>query len=279
MSGPADPWAGWPGAALARGLAETWPGLQLEVVQTSPSTNQALASQAQAAWRDGQTEVPPCLLVARRQTAGRGRLGRQWVSGLDDSLTFSLRWQPRRADWSGLSLAVGLAVAEALDPEGGQLGLKWPNDLWRVDGPGQGRKLGGILIEGLGTGARRTAVLGIGLNLRPPQVDWPVASVSEWRADLASPPDVLDALLPGLVRTLQAFDAGGWSAMSSRYAARDLLRGHPVITTHPDCPQGIADGIGDDGCLWVRDGARRVAIVGGEVSVRPVPGRSEGARC
>ena len=61
-------------------------------------------------------DVQPCLLVAEQQTRGRGRLGRDWVSSAGASLTFSLALPLAPADWSGLSLAVGLALAEALEP-------------------------------------------------------------------------------------------------------------------------------------------------------------------
>ena len=83
-----------------------------------------------------QADTQPCLLVAEHQTAGRGRLGRSWQSARGASLTFSLALPLAPRDWSGLSLAVGVALAEALQPAGRdapwRLGLKWPNDLWLV---------------------------------------------------------------------------------------------------------------------------------------------------
>ena len=90
-------------------------------------------------------QLDPILLVAERQTAGRGRLGRTWVSAASSgqepiaSLTFSLGIALEPQDWSGLSLAVGLSLAQSLHPA---LQLKWPNDVWWKD-----RKLAGILIE------------------------------------------------------------------------------------------------------------------------------------
>ena len=61
-------------------------------------------------------DVQPCLLVAEQQTRGRGRLGRGWIASAGASLTFSLALPLAPEEWSGLSLAVGLALAEALDP-------------------------------------------------------------------------------------------------------------------------------------------------------------------
>src|SRR5215472_3199021 len=105
------------------------------VVRTA-STNDDLLARVRDAAAAGATRFTPCFLVTDAQTAGRGRNGRQWHSAPGHSLTFSLAWQPRRADLGGLSLAVGVAIADALDPPRGEaprIGLKWPNDLWFVD--------------------------------------------------------------------------------------------------------------------------------------------------
>jgi BirA family biotin operon repressor/biotin-[acetyl-CoA-carboxylase] ligase len=97
--------------------------------------------------------------VAQEQTQGRGRQGRAWHAQPGSSLTFSLGLRLAPQDWSGLSLAVGVALADALDPARGpssgsedaapRILLKWPNDLWLRDAQaaGGGRKLGGVLIE------------------------------------------------------------------------------------------------------------------------------------
>ena len=145
----------WPAEALWEAVVPLLPGFTVEVLPRIASTNTELMRRARA----GQTD--PVLLVAKEQTAGRGRLGRAWFSGAEaggpadgssagvaappdgapdwPSLTFSLGLPLAPADWSGLSLAVGVSLAESLDPA---IGLKWPNDLWWRD-----RKLGGILIE------------------------------------------------------------------------------------------------------------------------------------
>ena len=85
------------------------PGFTVEVVPEVDSTNSELMRRARA----GRTE--PVLLVAERQSAGRGRLGRSWNSKQGDSLMFSLGLPLAPADWSGLSLAVGVSLAESLD--------------------------------------------------------------------------------------------------------------------------------------------------------------------
>jgi len=171
----------WGAEALWQALVPLLPGLSIEVVQTLESTNSELtdrlrnAGRVQQARRGGRMDdLYPQMLVAIDQTAGRGRLGRRWHSSPGSSLTFSLALPLHRADWSGLSLAVGLALAEALEPDGRRLRLKWPNDLVVADAgepageaSGLGRKLGGILIESVSVGEQRAAVIGIGINVLP----------------------------------------------------------------------------------------------------------------
>jgi BirA family transcriptional regulator, biotin operon repressor / biotin---[acetyl-CoA-carboxylase] ligase len=136
------------------------PNVGVQVLAECPSTNTALLN----ACRDGLAQ--PQLLVAEVQTAGRGRLGRQWHSWPGASLTFSLAWPWDGATLDGLSLAVGCALAQALDPAGEAIRLKWPNDLLLG-----GAKLGGILIETVTQGAAAQAVVvGVGLNVKVPAV-------------------------------------------------------------------------------------------------------------
>ena len=262
-------------------LTRWWPDLSIEVVDSIGSTNQALVERLHLAARNAQgrsrrgDDLSPTLLVAQQQTAGRGRLGRSWESAPGASLTFSLSLPVRRADWSGLSLTVGTAVADALDPlsAGGtpRIGLKWPNDLWLLDAPGRGRKLGGVLIEAVSLGQQRVAVIGIGLNVQPVQLDEPVASLSEILPD-ARPPLVLAQLMPLLAERLQAFEDAGFAAAAPAFAARDLLRGQRITTTDAHSPEGESLGVDHDGALLLRCGDETRRILSGEVSVRPAAG-------
>ena len=281
----------WRTDALLQQLLPLLPGLSVEVVASIASTNTELLERARRAGPGTggrrQTDVSPCLLVAEHQTRGRGRQGKHWQSSAGASLTFSLALPLAPVDWSGLSLAVGLALVEALDPaRPGQplrLGLKWPNDLLIV-GPSAatniGRKLGGILIETVQVGERRMAVVGIGLNLQPqatPELSWGFGCLQELQPDLTAPA-ALAGVAPALVRALLAFEREGFAPLQQRYAQRDLLRGQPVTTTLPGVPQGLADGVDESGTLWLRlsgDAAsggpgRRVPVSSGEVSLRVV---------
>ncbi|MDB5846952.1 MAG: biotin--[acetyl-CoA-carboxylase] ligase, partial [Rhodoferax sp.] len=212
----AQPVIKWPAEAIWEAVAPLLPGFTVEVLPEVDSTSSELMRRLRA----GQPE--PTLLVAERQTAGRGRMGRGWHSEVGDSLTFSLSLPLAPADWSGLSLAVGVGVAESLHPG---LQLKWPNDVWL-----QGRKLGGILIEtagaGGGAGAERHVVIGIGLNI--------VARAAAQADGLSVPPAGLRELLPGidvaeallrvaepLVRTVHVFEKLGFAPFRARFARHD----------------------------------------------------------
>ncbi len=237
------------------------PGVDLQAVAECPSTNTALLDAA----RHGLTG--PRLLVAERQTAGRGRLGRAWHSWPGASLTFSLAWPWAGAPLTGLSLAVGAALAEALEPQGHRLGLKWPNDL-RLDEA----KLGGILIETVLQAERvQAVVVGVGLNVDEPPADpgQPAAGLKRldprWTAASA-----LACIGPALVALMAQWPRQGWSAWRPAFEGRDALRGRFV---QAGALQGEVQGVDAEGALLVHDAQGRLhAVAAGEVSVRAMEG-------
>ena len=240
--------------------------LAVEVVDEIDSTSSELMRRA----RDGRTQ--PMLLVAKRQTAGRGRMGRPWQSAQAEqepaSLTFSLGLPLMPRDWSGLSLAVGVSVAESLDPSNtARIALKWPNDLW-VDE----RKLGGILIETAlpqDGAAERYLVIGIGINIGPREgagMSTPPAWIAQWRPE-ATAPQLLREIVPPLVSHVLLFGERGFVPFAERFAARDLLRGREVQLS--DGTIGQCEGVGWGGELLVRTAAGIKTITSAEVSVRP----------
>ena len=220
-------------------------------------------------------ELPDLSFVfADWQDAGRGRRGRQWLSPPARNLQFSClkRFAGGYAALSGLSLAVGLAAARALEDSGiGGVALKWPNDLVHRDA-----KLGGILVElgGEFMGPCH-AIIGIGIN-----VDLPVTmrrSLDRPCADLSGlcggvPPsrnELAMALILRLADALDAFDASGFSACAAAWAERDVLAGRRVHIEDPRGGfEGIAEGVDLRGALQVRTAAGVFAIDSGEVSVR-----------
>lgn len=286
----------WGAEALWEALSPLLPGLSVEVVARVESTNTRLLERARQAsglrdapvTRPGQLvdgagepasphgrragDIQPCLLVAEHQTRGRGRLGRDWQAAPGASLTFSLSLPLAPRDWSGFSLAVGVALADALEPPDSspaRIGLKWPNDLWLVDAPGRGRKLGGVLIETLAVGTRRMCVVGVGLNVLPQELDG-LGSGYACLAELApalDAPQALARVAPPLAQAIQRFERDGFAPFADVFAQRDLLRGHRVITTGPEATEGVAEGVDERGGLRVRGDVLHT-LSSGEVSVR-----------
>jgi BirA family biotin operon repressor/biotin-[acetyl-CoA-carboxylase] ligase len=260
--------AAWFEDRIAASVAPLLPGFAVEAVAEIDSTNTELMRRARAG------RIEPVLLVAERQTAGRGRLGRPWQSAPQQeesaSLTFSLGLPLAPADWSGLSLAVGVSVAESLDPSGAhKVGLKWPNDVWVND-----CKLVGILIEtALPSAGRADAprylVIGIGINIGAREGDGmrtPPAWLRQWRPE-ANAPEVLRELAEPLVRNVLEFEARGFASFAERFAARDVLRGREVVLS--DGTAGLCEGVAWGGELQVRTDAGLQLISSDEVSVRP----------
>ncbi|MEO8299635.1 MAG: biotin--[acetyl-CoA-carboxylase] ligase [Burkholderiales bacterium] len=262
----------WQPERLQAQLHTLLPGIQVQVVAEIGSTNTTLLERA----RNG--DATPMLLAAELQNAGRGRLGRGWWAAVGDSLTFSIALPYAPVDWSGLSLAVGLAVAEALDPTGEHIGLKWPNDLWLRH---EDRKLAGILIET--TAWRPTSgqavderwvVIGIGVNIaeRGPQpgpqtgaFNTGYAGLREWVPALDAPA-ALHRIAPAVLAMLQQFGSGTFSALRERFGARDVLLGRTVQAGET---RGRMVGLDPQGQLLIETDVCLVTIGSGEVSVRP----------
>lgn len=219
------------------------------------------------------------VLLAERQSAGRGRRSRDWASPLAANLYLSVArvFSGGLARLPGLSVVAGIAVAEALHALGcSGVRLKWPNDLVVDAHDGGLRKLGGLLIEGGGEHAGPVhAVLGLGLNVRMPAafgagIGQPWTDLARVMGDgLPSRNRLASTVLAQLLAALDAFDAAGLPAFLPRYRRLDALTGRAVtIRTGDDVQDGHALGIADDGALRVRIGARERRIHAGEVSVR-----------
>ena len=260
----------WPAEDLWQALVAWQPGLTVEVLPQIDSTNTELMRRARAGQND------PVLLVAEAQTAGRGRLGRPWHGQAGDALTFSLGLPLMPRDWSGLSLAVGLSLAQSLDPEGA-LGvrLKWPNDLWAAqaqtsDGWG---KLAGVLIEtaltaGAAPDQARYCVVGVGINIAPPQASGlstePLGLQQLWSE--ATAPSTLALVALPLLKALLAFEREGFAPLQALFNARDALHDMPVRLS--DGRVCTARGVAPDGALRVDTAQGRERITSAEVSVR-----------
>lgn len=215
------------------------------------------------------------VLLAERQTGGRGRRGRAWSSPLAANLYLSLsrHFSGGLSRLGGLSLVAGVATVHALHALGyGDVRLKWPNDLLVDD-----RKLGGILVEGGGEHAGPVrAVIGLGLNVRMPaaaaqHIDQPwidLASIADGGAPL-SRNALAAAVLEHLLPALDEFDREGLAPFLPRYAAHDALAGRQVsVQIGDETCSGLAIGIAGDGALRVRLGDGERSFHSGEISVR-----------
>jgi len=267
----------WPTMAqmLADHPAPAMSGFTVEVVPSIDSTNAELMRRTRAGMSHG---CAPTLLVAADQTAGKGRMGKTWLSQPGHSLTFSLLLPLRPAHWAGLSLAVGVSVADSLAPllptsTGEALQLKWPNDLWL-----RGAKLAGILVETAHHAGGAWVVVGVGVNIETPVPDADAASA--WTGvpptGLAQHQPGLDvgaalaALAPALLRDLLAFEALGFSAFAQRFGHRDALRDRPLSLS--DGTQGTGCGVDEEGALLVLTPSGMKAVHSADVSVRPQNG-------
>ncbi len=252
-------------AAIAAKLGLAARRFDIDVLPSCDSTNAVLLNRAESGAPSGT------VVIAKEQTAGRGRRGRTWFASPGDSLTFSLLWRfaPGTAP-AGLSLAIGAAVARALQEVGaGETALKWPNDILR-----DGRKLGGILVE-LVPGAPHAAVIGIGINLHLPAAmpeDVRAASVAICAAGGTVNENALYAALLGeLLTTLEIFAAQGFAAIRPEWMARHALQDARVSLSSDFGPprEGVCRGVDSDGALLLEIDGRVERILSGEVSLRP----------
>ncbi|ATG51543.1 biotin--acetyl-CoA-carboxylase ligase [Brachybacterium vulturis] len=269
------------------------PGGPLEILRRDAVTS----TQDEAARRAADGQQTPFALTARHQSGGRGRLGRSFASPDGASLALTVAHRSRlAADRRGwFSLAAGVAAIAALDQvlgatgeERARIGLKWPNDLHTADG----RKLGGILVEGRGPDL---VLLGIGINLRGPvlQADGRAVPGAAWlRGDDGVRPGadgagdgalrerLESALAAALAQELSRLESAGGDGVSAgtheRYTMTCLTLGRAVRVdplgeagmggAHPSPLHGIARMIDEHGRLVIDlPGGGRTAVDIGDV--------------
>lgn len=229
--------------------------IPLEIVEQTGSTSDELKARAEA---DG----PEVALMARRQTGGRGRLGRSW-SSMPGNLHMSVLLRPRPVlspvvfpgHWS---LLAAVAVIGALEPfvPAGLLRLKWPNDVMAPDG-----KVAGILIEA-GGAPRPWLVLGVGINLQSaPRV--PGRATACVGPGAPALEEVARAVLTEIATWRARYRQDGFEPVRTAWLARGPEAGAPLMAA---AGSGAFEGIGADGALWLRSEGRRMVVSSGEVS-------------
>lgn len=240
----------------------------LEVVDSTGSTNTDLAARAaRGEAREGE------VLVAERQTAGRGRLERTWTAPARSGLFLSVLLTPRApADrWSWLPLLAGVATASALSRvAGADVVLKWPNDVLVRSGDEE-RKIGGILSERVERpGGHAAVVLGIGLNVTLREEELPVPGAGSLALAGARVTD-RDTLLRAVLRSVEEWygrwrEAGGdpeASGAREAYTAGCATLGRRVRAVLPGERELLGEAV-------AVDGAGRLVLAGAEGVQQPV---------
>jgi len=241
--------------------------LQLDVLMSIGSTNEYLVAQQSLV-----SDFHAC--IAEHQTQGRGRRGRQWVSPFGASLYLSVRhrFESGVSALEGLSLAVGVVLAQALQQSGYvDVQLKWPNDLLV-----RNAKLGGILIEisGDATGAV-DVIVGVGINVRMPAAH--AASIDQSWTDLRSmnPALVTDRnrlaglFIDALLDLLADYERNGFHGYREAWNRFDACAGKNVILRFGQTEEsGVAAGVDTQGALLLETSTGVRTFSGGEISLR-----------
>jgi len=252
--------------AIQRQLPLLDPTFNVQLHMSLPSTNQTLMQRQQ------QQSIHGEVVLAEVQTSGRGRLGRQWQSPFGQNIALSLGWQfsGGAAALEGLSLAVGLALTQALADLGvQQVQVKWPNDLL-VDG----KKLAGILLEMRGdTTGPCHVVIGIGLNVHlthDDAIDQPWVSLTQLGYRL-SRNNIVAHILLRLSQHLHRFVQYGFTALRDEWQQHHYYQDQKVQLLLPGrSVEGICRGVNLAGALIMEHDGVVKAYSGGEISLRPM---------
>ena len=241
-------------------------GLRIEVEREIDSTNAALKRRALS------EDIHGVALFAETQTAGRGRLGRVWVSPPKSNIYLSLGWRTglEPLELAGLSLAAGCAIGEGLERNFGlKMQLKWPNDLYLG-----GKKCGGVLIDLVQSSNQDwTVVVGVGLNVAMPNsggndIDQPWTDLGSHSAVPLTRNEVGGQLLGALVPLLSSWQVGAFSQWRESWSRRDLMAGHQITVQQGNHSiSGRADGVDHSGALRVVTNEGLTVVQSGEASM------------
>lgn len=229
---------------------------------TLESTNAEALEQARKGAEEG------LCIVARQQTAGRGRHGRTWVSDKYAGLYFSIVLRPK-IDTKYLTLITlmsGVAVHDTLVELSIKPDIKWVNDVLVND-----KKIAGILAETTDTALGRAVVVGIGINLRssfyPPEVSSTATSVVSETTDDLCTSDILEALTKNLSHFYQLLSDDPTSIVEEWRKRSTYFSGkHVRVATGNTTVTGVTEGLEPDGALRVRqDDGTTVVLHAGDV--------------
>lgn len=240
---------------------------KLEVHFELPSTNSHLLKTVNENTSSGMV----CL--AERQTAGRGRRGRTWVSPFGGNFYFSLLWRFAigAAQLTGLSLAMAIAVTRALRESGlDTVSVKWPNDILVSK-----RKLAGILLELAGESSGPcTVVVGVGLNIRSSApgmsaIDQPWIDLESALGRSVNRNELAGKLINHLVVAIKDFEQSGLAPFLHEWQLCDEYAGQEVVLHLPDGEiRGIVRGVDHSGALLLAQAGEVRRFHSGEISLR-----------
>lgn len=246
---------------------------RLRVAMPCAVLDQIDSTNSEAERRLAAGDEAPFAVLALRQTAGRGRLGRRWHSDQAGNLYLSLAFRPfiETTRLSPFTLWMGLALCAHLEKaQGIRLGLKWPNDLLAADG----RKVAGMLTEARIDADRvRDLVFGLGLNIgtRPAELGEIASSLRDAGEKALDANAVAAGVIAALTEAWESFEDGSFRRSFTKLHARyDCLAGQRVRVTLRGKPiAGVAEGIDDSGALLLRlPNGKRTAVASGEVTLR-----------
>lgn len=234
---------------------------EIHCVTSTPSTQDEV-------WRHAAAGAPEgYVAVAEEQTAGRGRLGREWIAPAGSSLLVSVLLRVPTGVAAGVPFVAGLAAVDVLDGLSVTAALKWPNDV--LVG---GRKLAGILTESrLSSGSGHlTVVLGLGMNLTIDDFPAGIEAVSLHRVLGASPDRdrILDDWLRALAVRLAVLEDAGLPVVLAAWRERAAGLGQEVsVQSLQGTIAGVAEDVADDGTLIVRTAAGLERVLAGDVRI------------
>ena len=230
-----------------------WPsGYGLKWFEEIDSTNEEARRLALAG------EPGPIWLTATRQTAGRGRRGRNWETP-SGNLAATLLIHPARPEreWPQLSFAAAIAASDMASSfaPGARIALKWPNDVLA-----DGRKLAGILLEN----AHGALAIGIGVNLayHPSDTEFLATSFRALGADVPSAGDALASLAEAFAKWYEIWSVQGFAAIRDAWLARAHGLGTRIrARLVKEERSGMFEGIDDSGALLLNEGFGRLSVL------------------
>ena len=241
---------------------------QIEIFQTLDSTNKYVRERAE------QSDYSASVVFAERQTSGRGRRGKTWVSPFAANIYMSILWEFEQGAQAleGLSLGIGVAVRRALAELGlDNVSLKWPNDIYIAD-----KKLGGILLEMIGDPAGQCfVIIGVGINVSMPEstatdIDQPWTDLRTESKEPISRNKLAAVLVDNIFTLLDDFETVGFAGYRDEWQAADAFKGQQgTISTPRDSISGTVVGVDNSGAVQLRLADGKVqSFIGGELSLR-----------